>query len=437
MLSLRPSRRLLFLLALWLPLAALASWQALFLPLWLGVLGLLAVLVLMDGWWLRRLPDPLIERHIPAAFPLGVWKAAQLHISNRSRTRYRLDIAEMTPEGTETQGLPASLSLGPRERLELEYRLRSLRRGALSIAGCDLRLHGRLGLLDQNRHVSLPGALRVYPNFAEVAKYALLATDNRLSQLGIRLRRRRGEGMEFHQLREYRVGDAPRQVDWKATSRLRKLISREYRDERDQQVLLLLDTGYRMRAQDDGISYFDEALNATLLLAHAVTRRGDAAGLMTFGGNERYLPPAKGTGMVTRIMQMVFDLEPTLCTPDYIRAVQEVATRLHKRSLIIIVTNLRDEDGSDLLEACKLLGQRHLVLVATLREQLFETLHESAVRSVDDAFTIAPAKDSLSLRQRELNRLSHAGVLVLDTPPQQLAVRLINQYLSIKMSGRL
>ena len=277
----------------------------------------------------------------------------------------------------------------------------------------------------------------MYPNFAEVAKYALLATDNRLSQLGIRLRRRRGEGLEFHQLREYRVGDSPRQVDWKATSRLRKLISREYRDERDQQVLLLLDTGFRMRSQDNGISYFDQALNATLLLAHAVTRRGDAVGLMTFAGNDRYLPPAKGGGMVTRIMQMVFDLQPTLCTPDYIRAVQDLSTRLHKRSLIIILTNLRDEDGADLLEACQLLGKRHLVLLATLREHLFESLHDSSVDTVDDAFTIAAAEDYLNLRQRELTRLTHAGVLVLDTPPEQLAVRLINEYLSIKMSGRL
>jgi len=433
----RPSRRLLNLLVLWLLLGALASWQAQFVPAWLAALVLLVALALGDVWWLRRLPSPLIERRLPAALPLAVWKSAQLLISGAGGARHRLQIVERTPEHCETQGLPATLTLGPQDAVELDYRLRGLHRGEHTIDGCELLLHGRLGLLEQRRIISLPGALRVYPNFAEVAKYALLATDNRLSQLGIRLRRRRGEGLEFHQLREYRVGDSPRQVDWKATSRLRKLISREYRDERDQQVLLLLDTGFRMRSQDNGISYFDQALNATLLLAHAVTRRGDAVGLMTFAGNDRYLPPAKGGGMVTRIMQMVFDLQPTLCTPDYIRAVQDLSTRLHKRSLIIILTNLRDEDGADLLEACQLLGKRHLVLLATLREHLFESLHDSSVDTVDDAFTIAAAEDYLNLRQRELTRLTHAGVLVLDTPPEQLAVRLINEYLSIKMSGRL
>lgn len=433
----RPNRRLLYLLALWLLLGALASWQAVLLPAWEAALLLLLALAASDAWWLRRLPDPLLERRLPAALPLQVWKPAELILSGSGGARHWLELVERTPEGCETEGLPVSLQLGPGERLAVDYRVRGLSRGEHVIAGCELLLHGRLGLMDQRRILPLPGRLRVYPNFAEVAKYALLATDNRLSQLGIRLRRRRGEGMEFHQLREYRVGDSPRQVDWKATSRLRKLISREYRDERDQQVLLLLDTGFRMRAQDNGISYFDQTLNATLLLAHAVTRRGDAVGLMTFAGNDRYLPPAKGAGMVNRIMQMVFDLEPTLCTPDYIRAVQDLGTRLHKRSLIIILTNLRDEDGDDLLEACQLLGKRHLVLLATLREHIFETLHESPVDSVDDAFTLAAAEDYLDLRQRELSRLSHAGVLVLDTAPAQLAVRLINQYLSIKMSGRL
>ena len=92
-------------------------------------------------------------------------------------------------------------------------------------------------------------------------------------------RRRRGEGLEFHQLREYREGDSQRQIDWKATSRSGQLISREYQDERDQQIMLLIDCGRRMRAQDDELSHFDHVLNAALLLAYVGLRQGDAVGL--------------------------------------------------------------------------------------------------------------------------------------------------------------
>ncbi|MCL8396369.1 DUF58 domain-containing protein, partial [Pseudomonas aeruginosa] len=59
--------------------------------------------------------------------------------------------------------------------------------------------------------------------------------------VGAHVKRRRGEGTDFHQMREYRVGDSLRQLDWKATARARKLISREYQDEKNQQLLLMLD----------------------------------------------------------------------------------------------------------------------------------------------------------------------------------------------------
>jgi uncharacterized protein (DUF58 family) len=135
---------------------------------------------------------------------------------------------------------------------------------------------------------------RVFPNFARIAHYTLLATDNRLSQIGILQRRRRGEGMEFQQLRDYRQDDAPRQIDWKASARVGRLISRDYQDERDQQIVFLLDCSARMRARDGDLSHFDHTLNALLLLAYVALRQGDAVGLATFGHpGPRVLPPRK------------------------------------------------------------------------------------------------------------------------------------------------
>ena len=137
-----------------------------------------------------------------------------------------------------------------------------------------------------SRRSGTASPVRVYPNFRALAKYTLLATDNRLSQIGVLQVRRRGEGMEFHQLREYRQGDAQRAIDWKATSRTQRLIAREYEEEKDQRVLLVIDCGRRMASKDDELSHFDHALNAALLLAHVALRQGDAVGMMTMGGDQ-------------------------------------------------------------------------------------------------------------------------------------------------------
>ncbi|MBT0875970.1 DUF58 domain-containing protein, partial [Campylobacter coli] len=118
------------------------------------------------------------------------------------------------------------------------------------------------------------------------------------------IRRRRGEGTDFHQMREYRVGDSLRQIDWKATSRARKLISREYQDEKNQQLLVVLDTGRRMLAREPAspqgaaLAHFDHALDATLLVAYLALRQGDAVGLLTTGGERRWVPPRRGMAAI-------------------------------------------------------------------------------------------------------------------------------------------
>ncbi|HEX4870274.1 MAG TPA: DUF58 domain-containing protein [Moraxellaceae bacterium] len=433
-----PGPRLLPLLALWVVLALAATLWPDALRAWWGAGALLAAALLLEAALLLRQPVPACRREIAPVVPLGCWRDVVLEFSHAGRRALPLYIHDHHPDSAETEGLPLACTLPPRARTRLAYRLRCNRRGVQRFAGVDLRLPGRLGLLARQVFLPETTTLRVYPNFAEVARYALLAQDNRLSQLGIRLRRRRGTGLEFHQLREYREGDALRQIDWKATSRLRKLIAREYQDERDQQVLLLLDAGFRMRSQDDRLSHFDAALNALLLLTHVVIRQGDAVGLMTFANEEeRFQAPAKGHATLARMMNAVFDLEPGAASPDFVGAATALGQHLRKRSLVVILTSVRDEDGDDLREACALLARQHVVLVANLREAVLDTLDEALPGDVDAALTTAATHLYLQARDRTLRHLQHAGVVVLDTRPDRLAVGLINRYLEIKRSGRL
>lgn len=432
-----PGPRLLPLLALW----ALPALATLLLPaaksVWLasGIVILLALL--LDAVMLVATRLPVARREIAAVIPLGVWREVTLELEHRGRRPLSVQLTDHTPAAAETEGLPLAHVLPPQARSRLHYRLRFNRRGVQDFSGLSLRLPGRLGLLQRQVFLPLESTVKVYPNFAEVANYALLASDNRLSQLGIRLRRRRGSGTEFHQLREYREGDTLKQIDWKATSRLRKLVAREYQDERDQQIMLLLDGGFRMRSQDGRLSHFDEALNALLLLAYVVQRQGDAVGLMSFANEERFLPPAKGRTVLARMMETVFDLEAGPQTPDFLSVCTTLSQHLRKRSLVILMTSLRDEDGAELKEACRLLGERHLVLIANLREKVLDELDHGDAGDVDQALTVAATHLYLQEREKTLNSLRHSGVLVLDTRPEGLGVGLINRYLEIKRSGLL
>jgi uncharacterized protein (DUF58 family) len=347
------------------------------------------------------------------------------------------EVHDHYPADAEMRGMPQRVTVPARGWAEIRYSLRPVKRGELAFGLVEARLDSRAGLWQVRRRLGERGATRVYPNFAALTRFALLATDHRLSQIGVLQRRRRGEGLDFHQLREYREGDALRSVDWKATSRMRRLISREYQDERDQQVVLLIDCGRRMAAQDDELAHFDHVLNAALLLAYVSLRQGDAVGFLAMAGEPRWFAPRKSAATVNLILNRVYDLHPTLKTTDYYSAALELMQRLRKRALVVILSNLRDEDDDTLAPALRLLQSRHLVLFASLREGILSRALATRIDSFDRALTHAATAEYLARRELAFRRLERGGAVCLDVEPAELPIALVNRYIDIKRSGRL
>jgi uncharacterized protein (DUF58 family) len=406
------------------------------LPWLLGAAGF-ACLAMLDAFAGLRLPPPVLVRQVPGSLALGVRSEVRMRVANAAAMRVRLELHDHHPPSFEAQGLPRRLELERAQWTELAYHVRPVARGESEFGAAEMRLHSPLGLWLVKKYSGNPSRVRVYPNFRALAKYTLLATDNRLSQIGVLQVRRRGEGTEFHQLREYRQGDSQRAIDWKATSRTARLIAREYEEEKDQRVLLVVDCGRRMASKDDDLSHFDHALNAALLLAHVALRQGDAVGLMTMAGVDRYVEPRKSVAAVNAILNRVYDIEPTLSVPDYHLAARDVMRRVRRRSLVIVLTNLRDEDDETLLPALKLLRTRHLVVLASLREAIISRALSARVDSFDRAVTHAAAADYLAARERSFRRIGAAGAVCLDVEPERLAISLVNRYLELKRGGRL
>jgi len=432
-----PSSRLLWAIAVVAATSIAVSIDPEFQLPWLIAVAGFALLAALDAFAGLRLPPPAAARQVPGSLALGVRSEVRLRVGNAARMRVRLELHDHHPASFEAEGLPRRLALERAQWTEVAYQVRPVARGETEFGAAEVRLFSPLGLWRIRRRTGLPSLVRVYPNFRALAKYTLLATDNRLSQIGVLQVRRRGEGTEFHQLREYRQGDSQRAIDWKATSRTARLISREYEEEKDQRVLLVVDCGRRMASKDDELSHFDHALNAALLLGHVAARQGDAVGFMTMAGVDRYVEPRKSVAAVNAILNRVYDIEPTLSVPDYHLAARDVMRRVRRRSLVIVLTNLRDEDDETLLPALKLLRTRHLVVLASLREAIISRALSARVDSFDRAVTHAAAADYLAARERTFRRIGASGAVCLDVEPERLAISLVNRYLELKRGGRL
>jgi uncharacterized protein (DUF58 family) len=215
------------------------------------------------------------------------------------------------------------------------------------------------------------------------------------------------------------------------------LIAREYEDERDQQIVFLIDCGRRMMARDATLSHFDEVLNSVLLLAYVALRQGDAAGLMTFADAEpRFVPPRKSRSTINVFLNTLYDAQPTLRPPDYHKAAIDLSRRLKRRSLVVVLSNLRDEDEETLFPALALLERKHLVLFANLRESAIDRVRTEPVRDLESALRYGAGAMYERDREAALRRVRTSGAMLLETLPDQLAVSLVNRYLDLKRSGR-
>lgn len=439
----KPSRLLLIWLALLVVVSiVLGALQALQIDLpsslisinW-GLLLALLALAVIDAVRLRRLTSPRIKRQMPGSLALGRWAEVKLEVAHEFAEPLAIGLFDHVPDGLAFEHLPMLVELQPGHVSQISYRLRPLGRGHFSFEQCEVNLPSPLGLWSGKRLISVRDETRIYPDFARLYGGELRAVDNWLSQLGVRQRQRRGQGQEFHQLREFREGDSLRQIDWKATARQRTPIAREYEDERDQQIIFMLDCGRQMRSHDGELSHFDHALNACLLLSYVALRQGDAVGMSTFAGDKpRHVAPVKGSGQLNVLLNAVYDLGSTQRPADYQAAANQLLTRQKRRALVVLVTNLRDED-EQLLAAVKRLSAQHRVLVASLREQALDTLRQTTVQTLPEALAYCGAIDFLNARSQLHERLTAHGVAVMDVRPAELGAGLVTSYMSWKKTA--
>jgi uncharacterized protein (DUF58 family) len=399
--------------------------------------ALLVLLAALDALQVRALPTPAVARDLPPIVPVGVERSIALRLRHAGRRAITVDLHDLHPGDWPVFGLPRRAALPPQRETEVPYRITPAERGLFGFEGCALRLLSPLRLWSQQRVVPLRQSVRVYPNFAPLAKLAWIGAEQASRVVGAHLKRRRGEGTEFQQLREYRVGDSLRQIDWKASQRARKLISRDYQDERNQQVMLLLDTGRRMLARDASLAHFDHVLNAALMVAYIALRQGDAVGLLASGGDARFMAPRRGLGTVDSLLNTVFDLNARPVATDYLEAATVLGARQSRRCLVLLITNARDEDIEDLIGAVRQLQRRHLVCVASLREQVLDRAAHQDVVDFDAALNVAATLQYVEQRKRTHHLLRAQGADVLDVTCAELPAALVEHYLAIKRAARL
>jgi uncharacterized protein (DUF58 family) len=388
-----------------------------------------------------KLPTKVrIDRHFGGRFAVGAETEVRIEIANRTPRDISLIIKDEYPPRMKLSGArEARVDVDAQTTATMIYGLTPPKRGRFEFGLIAVRYLSRWRLVWSQKGVGTPDAVKVYPNMRRAREAELRALGARSFVAARRKSQWRGEGRDFESLRDYVRGDEMRHISWTATARRGKLVTRQYQMERDQTILIALDAGRLMTARIESETKLDSAVHAALALMSAAARAGDNAGLLVFGRRiQAYLPPKRGAEHLDAALEALYAVEPEMIEPSYSRAFEFVAANSRRRSLVVVLTDLVDEEGSrELLTSLKLLRPRHLPLVVTIADRDLKAVVRESPENEREMFTQSVAEEIMHLREAALRLVESQGGLALDVTAAVLAPKLLETYLRVKERGLL
>lgn len=471
------TRRALFLLLLTALLFALGTLEPLLVYVAIGYLALVLMMIFIDRAMTPKADEFDVTRANDARLSLGAENRVVIRVENKSKYTVRAIVRDEFPpdfladkilltaaavESPLVPSLPSfplfpsfpsyAITLKPRVPVALAYHVRPPRRGDYAFGDTNLRWTGVLGLMIRQARFPTHASVKVYPNLLDIRKYELQARKGQLQEIGLRQMRMLGSGTEFERLRDYQLDDEFRKIDWKATARRAKPVTREFETEKSQTIMSLLDVGRLMRppiAATNGVAFenpsgqglakLDYAVNAVLMLSYVASLRGDRVGMLAFADEVKYyLAPRGGRGQFYRMLATLYAVDTEPVESDYVRAFAYLGAKHKKRSLVVIFSDIATGIAADsLVKQIAPMSPRHLVLLVAISDPTVVQIAQQIPRDSVGVYERAVAEQLVDERTLILEKLRQRGVLTLDVPANQLTVAVVNKYLELKSRGRI
>ncbi len=427
-----PARRVFYLLAL---------------ATMLGIVGVVA-----RGWAVAAL---LLDGGVLLAFGMDLWRARQVEL--KAHRSWPVLLVQGAPAMIEVELEAASagalrvllrdtlhpaihfapcrtdLELDSTGRAHWSYEVVPRRRGAHQAGPLMARLLGPWRLAWSQRQLLPEEPRRIYPQVRWDGKVGHLLLLAHRRSLGRQPQRLQGMGSEPYALREYLPGDSLAKIQWKATARHGHLVSREDTWERGARLILLLDCARGMSGLDGERSKLDHALAASLALTRVASSRGDQVTLIAFSDRvERSVRLHGGQRGAHQAYSAFYDLEARHAEPAFDLAAEAAAQLERRRSTVVLFTSVVDLAAAELLRQALLhLERRHRPILLNLEDPALAALASGTPETVEDAFAKVSALDIKLANRRLGGQLRRAGIRVVTTSADQLALEALESYLAM------
>lgn len=183
----------------------------------------------------------------------------------------------------------------------------------------------------------------------------------------------KGTGMEFAQVREYQPGDDPKQIDWNVTARTGNLFTKEFLEEREVTVMILVDASRSLFFGSGKSLKSETAAELAALLAFSAIRNNDKAGLLIFTDRvERYIPPRKGARTILRLIREILTFRPQGHGTRLASGLEFAAKILKRRAVCFLLSDFLS--GEEYRKPLKVLSRKHDVIAVRIADRLESAL---------------------------------------------------------------
>lgn len=345
-------------------------------------------------------------------------------------------VLEEMPEQLQVRDNEHRLQLAPHQEQQVDYELHPKQRGIYAFGVCNV-LVSHLGFFARKFVLREAYNVPCYPSFIQMRKYQLLATTDRLIELGIKRIRRIGSTMEFDHIREYVRGDEYRHMNWKASAKHNKLMVNQYQEEKSQPIYSLIDTGRAMRMPFNGMTLLDYAINSTLVLSNAAILKQDRAGMLTFSAEiGNHIPAEKNNHQMRKISDMLYSVQTEFKETEFGNLYAFSRKHINKRSLLFIYTNFETLDAMNRqLPYLRMLNKSHVVVVVVFKNTELIGLAKEPAHTTLATYNKIIAEKFVYEKNLIIQELNRQGLQTIYTAPEDLSINSINKYLEIKARG--
>ena len=414
--------------------ALLVVWPDLW-TAWAVLVAGLVVEAVVDVVRLVRTPAVTVARRLPERALVGRDAEVQIDVTNPADREAIVDVIDELPASlVAIEPIDVGIRLAPRGSVVLRHAIRPTERGALTLGPVVVWQRSPIGLWQRRWSGGDAAELRAYPDASRYLRADALRP-RILAELGVRPARDRGDGMDFESLRDYVVGDDVRRMDWAATARRGRPVTRLYQHERNRIVVIALDASRLMGSMVDGRTKLDHAVDAALALAYGAIAAGDRVGMLIFDDDVRAALEPAPRRHIGPFIDLLCSVRPRLVEASYVALARRLAAGRQRRALVIVLGDFIDSDATALVEPLTTLAARHRVLFTAIRDRVYAALTPSADDDTLALYRRVVLDELLGDRERTLARLRRAGLETLDLAPERITPAVLNRYLAMRRAA--